>query len=461
MGGCAGVRASQRRWALVLPAGLLAWLLAPCARAAQPGYQLSAGVIQTDNVQQLPNGTSDVIAMEELGFTWHDRRPRLDADIDADLANLTYLHHSFGDQQIGNFIGQARVALDPQVVFWHIDDNFGQGRINALQGISPENRENINYFSTGPQLLLPLGTATLLDVNARYGKVTYQSSPFDNNRYNGGVGLIHELSAISSVSFNLRDEHVSFSNDKLSPDYDSQQAFVRYDATGRRTVLGIDLGYGRLRTDAGNNGNVVARLELSRKLSAYSTLAASFGRQYSDAAAAFVLAQTIGGGTNLNTQATVQSGAPFTSTYGTLGWNFVHSRTGLNVTAAYYKESYQQQHALDDNRAQIDARAWRLLRPTLKLELIEGYLREKYLDTSGTSTQTSTQAQLTWRASRHLSVLLNYALANRHSDIPDTSFTEHRIWLSVGYGREAQLPQGPATPPLPGRTGNTVNSLNY
>jgi hypothetical protein len=97
----------------------------------------------------------------------------------------------------------------------------------------------------------------------------------------------------------------------------------------------------------------------------------------------------------------------------------------------------------------------------LKFELIERYLRESYLNTSGTSKQASTEAQLTWRASRYLSFFLDYALSSRRSDVPDTNFTEHRIWLSVGYGREAQLAPGPATPSLPGRTGNTVNSPTY
>jgi hypothetical protein len=60
-----------------------------------------------------------------------------------------------------------------------------------------------------------------------------------------------------------------------------------------------------------------------------------------------------------------------------------------------------------------------------------------------------------------VSFSLDYALSKRHSDIPGTDFTEHRIFLSVGYGREAQVPPGPATPPLPGRAGNTVHSMNY
>lgn len=461
MGSCAGVKAGQRRWALALPTGLMVLAATPGSEAAQPGYQVTLGVIQSDNVQQLPSGTSDTIAMQELGFTWHDKRRWVDADLDADLANLTYLHHTFGDERIGNFIGQMRVALDPDVVFWHFDDNFGQGRVNALEAFSPENRENINVFSTGPQALLPLGSATLLDVNARYGKVTYGTSPFDNNRYSGGLGLIHEFSAVSSVSFNLRDERVSFANDDLSPNYDSQQAFVRFDATGHRTVLGVDLGYGRLRSNSGNNGNVLARLEVSRKMTAFSTVAVAFGHQYSDAASAFVLAQTISGAINLNTQSSVQSGTPFTDTYATLGWNFLRGRTGIDVNAAYYKESYPQQHSLDDNRTQIDAQLSRLLTPTLKLALTEVYLNEKYVSVSGTSKQTSTQALLNWRAARHLTFSLTYALSNRQSDIPGTNFTEHRIFLSVGYGREAQVPPGPATPPLPGRTGNMGGSVNY
>lgn len=431
-----------------MPATLLL-LVASNSEASAPGYEISVGVIETDNVQRLPSGgTSDTILEQEINFTWHDQRPRLNTDIDADLSHLTYVPHTFSDEVIGNFIGKTRLAVVPQYLFWNFADNFGQGSANPTQAITPENRENINYFSTGPETLLPLGGQNLLDLKAAYGKVTYQKSPFDNSRVSGGLGLIHELSARTEVSLNLSDERVNYSNDTSNPDYSTQQAFVHFDARANRTTLGVDVGYGRLVDPSFSNGTVTARLELSRKVSASSTISLSFGREYSDAAAAFQISQVLNGA-NLNTQQSVQTGGPFTMIYETAAWNFARNRTKFGVTFSHFKDDYVENTTFNDTRTLVDANVSRQLTPAVQVALSEDYYRQSFENIPGNSNQTITDLKLTWQLARRLSASVDYAFTRRQSEIGSTGFSENRLWLSIGYGRPAAVPPGVAAPPLP------------
>src|SRR3569833_2607148 len=99
----------------VLGASATLLTAATVCHGAAPGDQVSVGGIESDNIQRLPNGgSSDTIIEEELGLTWHQRGPRLEADIDADLSHLNYVPAIFGDEVIGNFIGQARYAGGPR-----------------------------------------------------------------------------------------------------------------------------------------------------------------------------------------------------------------------------------------------------------------------------------------------------------------------------------------------------------
>jgi Putative beta-barrel porin 2 len=442
------VQASRRGKSGKVGAAIMLLTAAAASHGSQPGYQINVGVIETDNVERLPNGTSDTIFTQELGFTWHDRRPLLDADIDMDLTHLTYVPRTFGDQVVGNLIGQARLNLLPQLLFWDFTENLGEGLIDPLAALTPQNRELINYASTGPQLLVPLSGATFLDLSARYGKVTYQTSPLGSTRYSGGVGLLHNLSAATSVSFNVHDQHVDYSNTVLNTNYDSQQAYVRFEAKGTRTTLDADVGYGRLREAGDTPGMVIAHFELSRKISASSSVGASFGHEYSDAAEAFRLSQAIGGA-NLNTQPVLQTGNPFKSDYATVSWNFLRNRTGFGVLVSGFKDTYQQKDTLNDKRLEIDVHATRQLTPNVGVSLIEQYLRQRFENVVGSSTQTTSDARITWRTSRRVSIFLDYSFANRHGDISGTDFKENRLWLSIGYGRAAELPPGPPAPPLP------------
>jgi hypothetical protein len=445
----ARVRASRPRASVVVPATLLLLVATSNSQAAAPGYEISVGVVETDNVQRLPSGgTSDTILDQEINFTWHDQRPRLNTDIDADLSHLTYVPHTFSDEVIGNFIGKARAALVPQYLFWNISDNFGQSNANPTQAVTPENRENINYFSTGPEAVLPLGGQNLLDLKATYGKVYYQKSPFDNSRVGGGLGFIHLLSARTEVSLNVNDERIKYSNDTLNPDYDLQQAFAHFDARGNRTTLGVDLGYGRAVDPNSSPGNLIARLELSRKISASSAISLSFGHGYSDAVAAFQLSQVLSGA-NLNTQQTVQTNGPSTMVYETVAWNFLRNRTGFGITLAHFKDDFVQSNTLNDTRTQLDANVSRQLTPAVRVALLEDYYRQNFQNTTGSSKQSTSDARLTWRLSRQLSMSVDYTFTRRQSDVASTEFTENRLWLSIGYGRPAEVPPGVTAPPLP------------
>jgi hypothetical protein len=432
---------------VAVPTALVLLAVAMSARAGEPGYEISVGVIETDNVERLPSGgTSNTIFAQQGSLVWHERGSLLSADIDADLSHLTYVPRVYSDEVIGNFIGAARLNVVPQLFSWDFTDNFGQGFIDPLGPLSPSNREIINYFSTGPQLLLPLSAANFLVTSASLGKVNYQTSPFDSTRYGATVGVLHTLSTLSTLSLNLHDERIKYTNHADNSDYDSQAAYLRYDVRGNRTMLDADIGYGRLRRANDTPSTVIAHLEISRRLTASSVVAAYFGHEYSDAAEAFRLTQTIGGA-NLNTQPALPSGTPFTSNYGALIWNFARNRTSWGLTASGYKDTYQQGAGLNDNRLVLDGNITRHLTPTLAAALSEDFLREHFETVPGSYSQSTTTLSLTWRMGQRLSLAVDYSFAKRQGDLPDTNFTENRLWISVGYGRPAQLPPGPAIPP--------------
>jgi hypothetical protein len=436
----------------VVPGTLVLLVALSAAHADQPGYQISAGVIESDNIERVPHGgTSATVPEQEISLTWHEVAPRLSADVQADLSHLTYIPRTFSDEVIGNFIGQARFAILPQALFWSFSDNFGQGSADPLAAVTPLTRENINLFKTGPEAQLPLGGDNLIDLRADYGKASYQKSQLDSQQFSGGLGVIHRLSDATEMSLNVRDERIDYAYDTLYSDYSTQEAFAHFDTKGARTTLSADLGYGRLVESRGDTGNVLARLEISRKISASSSLSLSFGHEYSDVTQAFQIAQTLGGA-NLNTQSVVQTGSPFTTIYETVGWNFQRSRTTISLSASHFKDDYQQSNGLDDTRLQLNANLARQLSPTITVSLNEGFLKQDFQTAFGDAKEFDTDARLTWRLGRRVSLFFDYTRSQRTSENALTEYTENRFWVSIGYGRPAPVTTGPVTPPLPHST---------
>jgi hypothetical protein len=440
----------QPRSALFMPVSLALLIHAATSRAAEPGYLISVGVIETDNVQRVSSGGSnDTIFEQEASFNWHEQRPLFNADIEADLSHLTYVPRTFSDEVIGNFIGSGRLAIVPQYFFWNISDNFGQGITDATQAVTPQNRENINFYSTGPQALLPLSAVEILDLNGTYGRASYQNSPLNSQRFGGGAGYIHLLSATAEVSVNVHQERLEYSNNTLNPGYNLQEAFAHFDIKGRRTTLAIDGGYDRVTGLGGlSSGGALARIQLSRKVSGSSTLSFSVGRQYSDSVGAFQMSQVLGGA-NLNTQQGVQVGGPFNMTFVTGGWNFSRNRTQFGIDVSHFRDSYVENRISDDNRTEVNLHISRQLTPTMRLALSEFLDRLVFENEPGTSTNTTTDARLSWQMSRRISMTFAYDYSRRTSDAPGSAYTQNTVWVSIGYGREAQVPVGPVAPPLP------------
>lgn len=417
--------------------------------AAEPGYQLQLGVIESDNIERLPTGgTNETIGVLGLGFDWHDKRPWFDADIDADMNYLDYFPHTYAGQFIGNVLGTMRLNLAPDYLSWDFAENFGQVPLQPLAPITPGNQQNLNYFSTGPALTLPLGQTTQLDVTGQYGRIIYQLSPLNSTILSGGVGLVHELSTTSDISVNVRDDSMRFDND-VNPNYDRQDAFAHFDAKGSRTTLGIDLGYSHLQFPGANSGTPLVRLDVSRRVSASSTIGLAAGHDYSDGADSFRLVQGIGGAT-LYTQPVLAASAPFVGNYGTVAWNFQQARTTLGFSASYFRDRYQTDATLNNERALATAAATRQLTPSMQLGLTEDVVRWHFDSGDESATTSDTALQLTWRVGPRVSVFLAYYLAKGEGNVPGIQYTENRIWLSVGYGRAAEVPPGPAPLRLPG-----------
>jgi hypothetical protein len=437
-----------RRAAFGLPVAMLLSVAASQSRA-EAAYDILTGIGETDNVRLTPDDRrSDTIALLGIDLTWHEQRRWFDGDATGDLEYLDYLRHTFDREVVGNFLGDLHLNLIPQVLRWTFDDNFGQGRIDPAAAVTPANRENINYFNTGPDLTLPLGYTNELLVDARYGNVHYQTSPLSSNRYSATVGVRHELSADSGISINVEDEALRFDNSILNPDYDEQQAYARFDAKGARTQLAFDLGYNRLKLENGSTGGPLARLELTRQLTVSSNLTATLGRAYSDAGDDFRMLQALGGAT-LATQSVQATGNPFRQDYVTLGWNFQRNRTGFGLQGGYFKLSYIGSSILDEHRATGSANVTRRLTPGLELSVSANYIREDFLNQPGNYSQFDAIAQLTWRASSRVSFLVELARSHRESDLNANSYSDDRAWLKVRYGRSLPPPTQPKVPALP------------
>ncbi len=251
-------------------------------------YGIDAGVGETDNVTLVSTDKiSQTIAVADADFSLKQQSRLLNAEAKGSFSYLDFLQGTYSHELIGRLDGVARFALIPEKISWVLQEDFGQAQVDPFTPVTPTNRENVNYVSTGPDLDLRLGSLGFVDVTARYARTQYQTSPFDSNRFTGSIAVGRALSAGSTIALAGSTERVLFANTVENTDFDRSSIYGRYEAQGARTELRVNLG--ATKVDQGNESitGPFVKLQLSRKISSAAKLTFTAGRNLIDAATAF------------------------------------------------------------------------------------------------------------------------------------------------------------------------------
>jgi len=423
---------SRRTWptSLTLIAVACAALLRP-AFAVDAEYGVNAGFGTTDNITRVAADEVDE-SMATVGafIKLNQESTRLHANLAGNFSYLDYLDDTYDDDVIGTFTGNMVAGFVPDMVEWVVSDTFGQTTTQPLQPVTPENRENVNYFSTGPRLTVGHGwLKTQLD--ARYSDVGYEVSDLDNARYTGDLALIHQISEASALSLNGHYDQVDYDQEIDNADFDRKEGFLRYAVTAGRTRLSTDIGVTEVGGDVSKESGFLGRLQLTRRTSPASALSLSLGRDISDAGLSFVQLQGTAG--TEGTQPVQPTGNPFVNTYGTLGWSFDRGRTGFGASVSHFDESFERTPALDRTRSSYGIHVRRNLTPNLQARAALARSDEDFDQSTQKFAELYGMVQLQWAVGMHLSLDLQYEYFDGDGDGEIRDYTENRLWLRLAW----------------------------
>lgn len=412
------------------------------ALAAEFQYSVGVGAGHTDNVRRTSTAPqSDTIgsASLQLGLL---REGRLSADVAADLAYQTYFNDTYGSDLVGSLRGQLVYALVPERLQWVVADNFGQTRPNLFAPTTPENRENINYFSTGPDAHLRLGSELALRLGARFSRVDYQTSPYDSDRWSGSLALEHVLNSGAAISLNAVTQRVNFTQALAGPDFDRNQLYAGYALAGARTTLQLHAGVNQIKRGGETTSGGMATLDLQRHIAGRSIFTIGIGRELTDAGTAFGTGGQVAT-VSADTQSLAQGSNPYTNTYARAGWDVAGRVTRLGGSVGFYRESYVAAALQDRDRLQVEVHASRDLSPRLSIRVNASHSSDNYDRVSADAREMVAGAGLSWRAGRRLSIDTAYEHSNRHADVATSEYTENRIWLTLRWGDATIRSVGP------------------
>jgi hypothetical protein len=433
-------------------APLLMVALVPATRAENLSYGADVGVGETDNVTLVSNNkVSQTLTVADLDFALQEQRRLFDVTAKGDFTDLYFVQGAYGNELIGRFDGLARFSLIPEKIAWVLQDDFGQAQVDPFAAVTPTNRENINYVSTGPDGTLRLGGTGFLNVSARYARTQYETSPYDNNRYVETIALGRNLSARSNLSLDGTTEHVLFSDTATNPltntptntDFNRSSVYGHYELQAARTDLTANLGVTRVSQKGEVFNGPSSKLQLSRVLSAAAKLTFSAGRDITDASAGFsnLQAGAIGA---VGTAPATASSTNYTITYGSLGWQYTRNRTTIALSGQWERDAYEGQPLSDLSRGTAQFRVDRQLTPNFSVQVHGSVYRTSYTKLDFSETDVLIGGSLVFREGHATEIRCRFDHSSRAVGGIGSGYAENRIFLTVGYRPRSQAQNLPS-----------------
>jgi len=393
------------------------------------------GAELSDNIARTPtNEIDETVGIGRLGLDIETKRPRLAADIAADLEYRDYLDRDFSSEIAGGLDGVVDYAFIPERFSWVIEDNYGQIAKNRQVADRPDNREQMNYLSTGPEITIPLGARTHFEISGRYTDTYLEDSIQDNNAVLGNVALVRAFSEQTSLSLNAGVSRTEFDDPLSFPDYDTRQASLELSVNAPRTQLVLEGGYLEYEQDGAPDTSdyTLARIELTRQIGARSQLRLVAGTAPASTGESFRRDQQVMG-IGDGPEAAQAASDIFKSDDVYLTWSTEWERTSLSIITSARREVHEEFTELDRKQVRGGLAMTRDVSRSLSFDLFGNYLKEERTENGFKFDEWSAGGSLLWDFAPRFSLQLRLDHFSGSSDDGTRDYDENRAYLGIRY----------------------------
>ena len=412
-----------------IAAGVAAILFASAA-TAEVEYGVEVGIGNSDNIGRTSdNEQSETMLTTGADLNWLREEGFLFADVDLDLSYYVYEDDAYDNDVRGLANADLRLRFAPQRFEWVISDQFGQTQSDPFVAATPGNVENVNHFSTGPDLMFRLGSAASVTLFGRYAMSTFEDSNFDSEREQFGVSIGRNFSQRSNFAVNATTENVSFDDPLIAEEFDRRSYYLSYENEGARTRVNAEAGMSQIDRGDDTSDYPLFSLGISRDVSPRSVLSFSVGTNSSDAASGGFEDVFGGGGGGVGTPGGIASADTFEMRNARLAWVFTAPRTTLTASIGYQESIYDTETEFDRTRQFLNLQARRQVSPRFSIEATAGVSMSEFDESGQEDDEMHVGVRTSWRAVGRLFIQLDVDLYDRDSTSDLTEYQELRTFL--------------------------------
>lgn len=265
-------QARINRSVLILLAGLLFGCPVVCALEVEPGVGI--GLLYTDNARlSESNEKNDLAVVGYVGASIDENSGSFNLSAEAEWIRLNYTRDTFSNQDYPGLRLTADWEQFKDRLVWQVQNYFTQTRIDSLDGVTPNNIQNSNIFTIGPNMAFPVSGRHLFTVNPQYRNF-YQENGNNNQQYALSAGWFYKMYRTTQVGLDGSATKTTYSGDES--DYNSYAAHAVISGSGARSTYTLNLGATEVDRDdsSGSSSGLTGDVTLLYDLTGHSSLRA-------------------------------------------------------------------------------------------------------------------------------------------------------------------------------------------
>ncbi len=405
--------------------------------ATEVNYSVGVTISKYDNLNLVQNPVQEETSESIIGtLSIVENTVNLVANLNASLRTTNYQNNQSDDENLGNLVANALWVISPGRYEWFVSDTFTQTLANTFSADTPNNRQNTNAFSTGPNFIWRINSRNNLNIEARAETTSFESSQTvtdaDNNRVRIATSWEHQLQVASLLSLNYTTEAVNFDDEVSNTNFDRNDLFFRLIYQRGINTFEADAGITRL--DIANTIDETRfRLSVLNTRTRTSTIQLEINRNLTDTASNLLNQPS---GNTVNTGSEVSTADVFLDKTARIVYNKTLVSGSFNIDINKTINDYQQQNQLDQiEKGVLITGVWNVQRAS-QLSLTARYINSIYNNVSREDDDYLYSLLYTYSARRHITVGLQTTAQERESSDPINNYNDFRVILSLTYSTQ-------------------------
>lgn len=342
-----GVHMHKRAHAIQLGIGAAILFACSAAARAEIGWSVDAGASHTDNATLADtNAKSDTLTSLGATVAYNEQGRRFQASLNGTGNYIRYLDDTYDPDFQSHLTGVLVGGIIPEKFLWTAEDTYGQIAVNQFEPVTPDNRQNINTFTTGPDLIARLDAQSELQFSGRYIDTRYEESNQVNaDRLKGSLTFRRHVSDTTFWGVVASDQRIKY-DAPGDPSYTQPEIYGTWQSAGSRQTLALDVGANRVDTDTGTFTRPLIHASWNRTLATSWKMNVDLRSEYQNTADQFLVQGPV------NNPATAQLGiaeAPAAAYDGDLSFAYQRPRTRFSIGGGYSRLNYVVANGLNQS----------------------------------------------------------------------------------------------------------------